>query len=111
MLIVCWAVWRGGRWGSRESGARFRENTHAAHRTPQAPTQTLQQTTHDNTKTTNKHQKHNSIGAPTLFATHFHELTDVEGPGGVANLHVGTRIEPGTGAGAGRLLVCTLDGA
>jgi hypothetical protein len=39
-----------------------------------------------------------SIGAPTLFATHFHELTDISGPGGVANLHVGTRIEADTGA-------------
>ncbi|KAI8470492.1 MAG: DNA mismatch repair protein [Monoraphidium minutum] len=38
-----------------------------------------------------------TIGAPTLFATHFHELTDISGPGGVANRHVGTRIEPDTG--------------
>ena len=46
-----------------------------------------------------------SIAAPTLFATHFHELTDISGPGGVANLHVGTRIEPDTGAGA-PMLAC-----
>jgi DNA mismatch repair protein MSH2 len=29
------------------------------------------------------------IGAPTLMATHFHELTKVKGTVGVANLHVG----------------------
>jgi hypothetical protein len=37
------------------------------------------------------------IGAPALFATHFHELTDITGPGGVANKHVETRIDPVTG--------------
>ncbi|KAF6256271.1 DNA mismatch repair protein [Scenedesmus sp. NREL 46B-D3] len=36
------------------------------------------------------------IGAPALFATHFHELTDIRGPGGVANLHVQTQLEEAT---------------
>ncbi|KAF8073199.1 MUS1 [Scenedesmus sp. PABB004] len=38
-----------------------------------------------------------AIGAPTLFATHFHELTDIAGPGGVANLHVQTALDEATG--------------
>eukprot|EP00882_Tetradesmus_deserticola_P019636 GHRQ01021151.1.p2 GENE.GHRQ01021151.1~~GHRQ01021151.1.p2 ORF type:complete len:133 (-),score=32.53 GHRQ01021151.1:251-649(-) len=38
------------------------------------------------------------IGAPALFATHFHELTDISGPGGVANLHVQTQLDEATGA-------------
>lgn len=37
------------------------------------------------------------IGAPALFATHFHELTDIRGPGGVANLHVETQLDEVTG--------------
>ncbi|WIA29725.1 hypothetical protein OEZ86_012205 [Tetradesmus obliquus] len=37
------------------------------------------------------------IGAPALFATHFHELTDIRGPGGVANLHVQTQLDDATG--------------
>jgi DNA mismatch repair ATPase MutS len=37
------------------------------------------------------------IGAPALFATHFHELTDIRGPGGVANLHVQTQLDEATG--------------
>jgi hypothetical protein len=37
------------------------------------------------------------IGAPALFATHFHELTDIQGPGGVANLHVQTQLDEATG--------------
>jgi hypothetical protein len=39
------------------------------------------------------------IGAPALFATHFHELTDIRGPGGVANLHVQTQLDEATGGG------------
>ena len=35
------------------------------------------------------------IRAPTLFATHFHELTELKGPGGVANLHVAAAVEAG----------------
>ena len=38
-----------------------------------------------------------NIGAPALFATHFHELTDIQGPGGVANLHVETQLDDVTG--------------
>jgi DNA mismatch repair ATPase MutS len=41
-----------------------------------------------------------NIKAPALFATHFHELTDISGPGGVANLHVETQLEEGTGNGS-----------
>ncbi|KAK9842053.1 hypothetical protein WJX81_006373 [Elliptochloris bilobata] len=37
------------------------------------------------------------IGCPTLFATHFHELTALQGPGGVANLHVQTAIDEASG--------------
>eukprot|EP00891_Asterochloris_glomerata_P003123 jgi/Astpho2/3123/fgenesh1_pm.00051_%23_46_t len=37
------------------------------------------------------------IGCPTLFATHFHELTALQGPVGVANLHVETAIDEATG--------------
>ena len=37
------------------------------------------------------------IGAPTLFATHFHELTEVKGSVGVSNLHVETDLDQGTG--------------
>lgn len=40
-----------------------------------------------------------TISAPTLFATHFHELTDLQGPGGVCNLHVDTAIDQHTGEG------------
>lgn len=37
------------------------------------------------------------IGCPTLFATHFHELTALSGPVGVKNLHVETCIDDATG--------------
>ena len=33
------------------------------------------------------------IGAPTLFATHFHELTAITGPGGVKNRHMQTSLD------------------
>lgn len=35
------------------------------------------------------------IGAPTLFATHFHEITKISGSVGVANLHVETGFQDG----------------
>jgi DNA mismatch repair protein MSH2 len=34
------------------------------------------------------------IGAPTLFATHFHELTAITGPVGVCNRHTTTALDP-----------------
>ncbi|KAK9908301.1 hypothetical protein WJX75_005715 [Coccomyxa subellipsoidea] len=37
------------------------------------------------------------IGCPTLFATHFHELTALQGPVGVANKHVETAIDEASG--------------
>ena len=37
------------------------------------------------------------IGAPTLFATHFHELTGLTGAGGVSNMHVQTAIDQASG--------------
>lgn len=37
------------------------------------------------------------VGAPTLFATHFHELTAIEGPGGVRNRHVETALDRASG--------------
>lgn len=33
------------------------------------------------------------IGAPTLFATHFHELTAINGPVGVKNSHMQTNLD------------------
>ncbi|KAL3140673.1 hypothetical protein ABBQ32_005238 [Trebouxia sp. C0010 RCD-2024] len=38
-----------------------------------------------------------SIGCTTLFATHFHELTALKGPVGVANMHVETAIDAASG--------------
>jgi len=35
----------------------------------------------------------NEIGCPTLFATHFHELTSLQGKCGVANMHVRAHID------------------
>ena len=37
------------------------------------------------------------IAAPTLFATHFHELTGLKSDVGVANLHVETAIDQDSG--------------
>ncbi|KDD72998.1 MutS domain V, partial [Helicosporidium sp. ATCC 50920] len=39
-----------------------------------------------------------SVQAATLFATHFHELTALQGPGGVANFHVDAAVDPATGS-------------
>jgi DNA mismatch repair protein MSH2 len=36
------------------------------------------------------------IGAPTLFATHFHELTAISGSVGVKNRHMQTALDPQT---------------
>jgi DNA mismatch repair protein MSH2 len=33
------------------------------------------------------------VGAPTLFATHFHELKELSGAGGVKNLHVAAAVD------------------
>lgn len=38
-----------------------------------------------------------NIGAATLFATHFHELTDLKGSVGVKNLHVSSAIDAAAG--------------
>lgn len=37
------------------------------------------------------------LGCPTLFATHFHELTDIQGDVGVANRHVESMLVKDTG--------------
>jgi DNA mismatch repair protein MSH2 len=37
------------------------------------------------------------VGAATLFATHFHELTALAGPAGVANLHVRAAVDEKSG--------------
>ena len=39
-----------------------------------------------------------AVGCPTLFATHFHELTALRGGVGVKNLHVNAAIDPASGA-------------
>ena len=36
----------------------------------------------------------NELQAPALFATHFHELTSLQGAGGVKNLHVAASMDP-----------------
>ena len=38
----------------------------------------------------------NEVKAPCLFATHFHELTALKGPGGVSNFHVDAKIDEGS---------------
>jgi hypothetical protein len=37
------------------------------------------------------------VGAPVLFATHFHELTELTGPAGVRNSHVAAVVDPRSG--------------
>eukprot|EP00210_Caulerpa_lentillifera_P000905 g876.t1 len=39
----------------------------------------------------------NEIGAPVLFATHFTELTKIQGPIGVKNLHAEAKVDPESG--------------
>lgn len=48
------------------------------------------------------------IGAPTLFATHFHELTGLTGDVGVSNLHVETAIDQGSGKLTMLYQVCSI---